>query len=223
MEDNFKVGDMIDNRLPETNTTADNAYLRQQALRYADLMGRADLFQFMLFNKSDWTTEQIQQLPKAVITPLTESTLAQVVESNAIVLDKDNREALSFNYQINILYDTLDNGDGFITYPNLFGDKENDLKVCLLNKEQSMFDDQLRGIVIADLVSYGLQISIYGDLTITFYMPTFIGGFTFDDVMSVAFYDDTPYGKIPYIVRNVAKQQNVDKLKKWAIAPVFNT
>ena len=49
-----------------------------QPMRYVDIFGMADLFSFKLFNKTDWTPEQIQQLPQAVITVLDANSVALV-------------------------------------------------------------------------------------------------------------------------------------------------
>ena len=107
-----------------------NSYTALQSLRYCDVLGRADLFTFMLFNKKTWTHEQAKQLPKAVITPSKSDCIAYLPSPYAIALDKDNREALSLNYQINLLQED----ETFVTYPNLFGAKGSRLQMCFLRR-----------------------------------------------------------------------------------------
>lgn len=228
MEDNFKAGDYIDSGVSGKGSTVDGAYMAQQSLRYVDIMGRADLFRFALFNKSNWTEAQTQQLPKAVIEPPANSIIGvQGNEKIAIALDKDNREELSFNYQINLLHrPTQDDTEDFITFPNLFGEKDNDLKVCLLNQEQSQFDENVSitsAQMLADNVTYSFGTSSKGSITITFGNPTWIDGANISQVKSIVFYCENPDGgRTAYIVKNVARLPDGNKLQRLYIYPVYN-
>lgn len=229
MEDNFKAGDYIDSKVCGKGDTVDGAYMAQQSLRYVDIMGRADLFRFVLFHKNDWTDEQSQRLPQAVISPPQRSVIGvQGGGEMAIALDKDNREEISFDYQINLLHrPTEEDSEDFITFPNLFGEKDGDLKVCLLNQEQSLFDENVsitRATMLADKVPFSFGISTKGSLTITFGTPTWIDNANISQVKAIVFYcESIEGGRTAYIVKNVAKLPDKDKLRDWFIYPVFNS
>lgn len=224
MEDNFKAGDFID-----TNVSRDNgAYIAQQAMRYCDVLGRADLMRFKLFYKQSWTHTQAQQLPKAIITPTNAESVAAVQgnETTAIALDKDNREALSFNYQINLLHRPSEsNGEDFITFPNLFGPKDSELYCALIDSTVSMFDENFSisaATKIADKVAYTFNndnsyIQIDFDRTLDIDLSK---------VKAIVMYTEVPEGerrgdRVTYIAKNVSKTADEHKLDSWYISSVF--
>ncbi len=224
MEDNFKAGDFID-----TNVSKENgAYLAQQAMRYCDILGRADLMRFKLFYKADWTHSQAQQLPKAVIAPTIAESVAAVQgnETTAIALDKDNREALSFNYQINLLHRASEsNGEDFITFPNLFGPKDSELYCALIDSTVSMFDENFSisaATRIADKVPYSF------DNTNSYVKIDFDQSLDIDlsAVKAIVMYTEVPEGerrgdRVTYIAKNVSKTADEHKLDSWYISSVF--
>lgn len=137
MADNFKAGDFVDDYVYSTAEKNDDAYLSMQPFRYVDVMGRADLMSFKLFSKSDWTFDKTQKLPQAIVSVSDSESIVRVPGGNdyGIALDKDCREELSFNYQINLLHcPTEADKYDFLTFPNLFGQKDSSLKVCLLSE-----------------------------------------------------------------------------------------
>lgn len=223
MEDNFKAGDYVDESLGGGSTN-DDAYLTLQPLRYVDVMGRADLFTFRLFYKTDWTFEQTQKLPKASIVPEELECQVYLPDPFLIGLDKDCREELSFNYQINFLHRSQKNDDDFITFSNLFGTKDSQLKMCLLDETQSMFNENINlsaANIVADNVEYELidgEDGEYIEIKIT---PPDI---SLDRVKSIVLYQQDDIGaRAAYIVKNVDKLSNDKKLGSWWIYPVFNT
>lgn len=261
MEDNFKAGDFIDDKIQgepkddsgeeslpaadigdsvATVDTIDEAYISQQSLRYVDILGRADLFRFNLFNQPRWTADQMRRLPQAVIDPPPDSVIGvQPGAENeiwAIALDKDNREAISFNYQINLLHRSDDYGNDFITFPNLFGDKEADLKFLFLNKEVSMFDENidinganilLEGLPPVFRVSGGrLLISIIDKRSMS---PSKFAAIEkqlaaiLPDIKSIVLYEDNASGRFAYIAKNVSNVPNDQKLLPWLIYPIVAT
>ena len=219
MDDNFKVGDFVDlTTASKANTNVDEAYYGMRSLRYCDIYGRADLFRFKLFYKQEWSFEQSQALPKAVLEPDEVDCFAYVPNSKLIALDKDNREEISFNFQIALLY----NGD-IVTFSNLFGEKNSKLICCLLNKEVGKFSE-IAGInnetLIVDNVPYTLQENNAKNvLEINF---TQLSNVDMSEVKSIVFYDVNGNDKIAYIAKNVANVPNTEKLQSLAIYPVFN-
>ena len=224
MEDNFKVGDYIDSDIQGTNAN-DEAYFAQQSHRYVDVMGRADLFTFRLFRKNSWTLSQSRKLPKAVTIPTESSCEIYLPSPYLIGLDKDNREAVSFNYQINLLHrPTEADSEDFFTFPNLFGQKDSPLKMCLLSEPQSLFDENLNysfGAILADNIDYSL-INNNGLNAIEVRIPT-QSGVDMSKVKSIVLYQETSKGgnRTAYIVKNVERLPNNKKLQSWWICPVF--
>lgn len=234
MEDNFKAGDALDIDINGEGNTSDDAYYAKQSVRYCDIMGRADLFKFKLFNKKDWLPFQSQMLPKGgyyqnidgeldyVSFEPTES-FSQVPEPYLIGLEKDCREALSFNYQISLLYRNDDGNGDFITYSNLFGKKDNILKCCLLNKEVSMFDENTN-TVAADIILDDVNFEFVFDeddeqIIIKFNMDLNIN---YSEVKSVVFFEEDSKGnRVSYIAKNF-KTGLIDKVPNFYIYPVFN-
>ena len=218
MEDNFKAGDFTDISIEKNSGNVDEAYKAQQAMRYCDVLGRADLFTFRLFNKTDWSYAQSQQLPKACIEPTQEESQAYIENPKAEALDKDCREEISFNYQINLTYKTND----FITFSNLFGTKIGELKCCFLNEEVSMFNENANIIpatVLADNVSYNLiEDNENNQITIEFEN---ILNLDYSKVKSIIFYDvDENNSKISYLAKNF--KNGLTKQTKIYIYPIFN-
>ena len=224
MEDNFKAGDFVDTSVNQDN----GAYIAQQSMRYCDIMGRADLMRFKLFYKAAWEHTQAQQLPKAVLTPTNQETVAAVQggDNMAIALDKDNREALSFNYQINLLHRPSEsNGEDFITFPNLFGQKDSELYCALIDSTVSMFDENFSisaATKIADKVPYTF------DNTQTFARLNFETPQNIDlsRVKAIVMYTEVPSGehrgdRVTYIAKNVSQTADEHKLDPWYISSVF--
>lgn len=224
MEDNFKAGDFVDHEISGVNESGE-AYLAQQSHRYCDVMGRADLFTFRLFSKSNWTRLQAQQLPKAVTVPSESSCDIYLPAPYLIGLDKDNREAISFNYQINLLHRPTDaDTEDFFTFPNLFGQKESPLKMCFLSEPQSLFDENINlspAVILADDVGYSL-IDNNSLNAIEVRIPT-PSGVDLTKLNAIALYQDNDDGgRYAYIIKNVSKQPDNKKLQSWWLIPVFS-
>ena len=237
MEDNFKVGDFVDTNIQAPSTTPVNeAYYAMQPLRYVDIMGRADLFRFSLFYKDSWTSDEIQTLPKADGVSIPDGIIGiQGSETMAIALDKDNREELSFNYQINLLHKNQQGDDDFITFPNLFGDKDNDLHCLLLADPQSQFNENINispSVTLAEAVPFSFNNSPNGSIQISFDSNNidWQNNGSIDRVQCICFYEnlvDPATGvetgaRAGYIYKNVDKLANEQKLQSWYIYPIFN-
>lgn len=219
MDDNFKAGDSIDTSISGKGGT-DDAYYSMQPVRYCDIMGRADLFNFRLFRKTNWTLAQARRLPFAEsidFVPTEAASDFYLPDSLSIGLDKDNREALSFNYQINLLQED----ETFVTYSNLFGTKGSRLQMCFLNVEASLFDDGVpitSGTIIADAVTWTPVDTSRGAIEIRITRPQNIDA---DAVKSIVLYEKDGASKYAYIAKNVSKMANDRKFNSWYIYPVF--
>ena len=225
MDDNFKAGDCVDagtsgiGYVAENQNVEDTAYYALQAIRYCDLYGRADLMDFRLFHPStEFDIDIKRRLPLAVITPTAEESLILTPSGYSIALDKDNREALSFNYQLNLLYD-----NEFVTFPNLFGKKQGRLHLMLLNITVSKLSEtldipQTSVVEGAGDLNYGIN-SEGATLIIDIPTPPDVD---LSKVKALLFYDIESGSKIPYLTRNVEHLANERKLDAWCIGSTLN-
>lgn len=227
MDDNFKAGDSIDTTTSGNNNTVDEAYYSMLPVRYCDVMGKADLFSFKLFNKDDWTIKQTQRLPFAEVgdfIPTDEQSQILLPDNLSIGLDKDNREALSFNYQINLLNSNFgDEKNMFVVFSNIFGDKNGRLRMALLNRAVSMFDEVVElteSTIVADKVEYQLLDGGLNSIEVKITSPDNID---LDLVKSIVMYDADNNMNYAYMAKNVTDLPNEIKLQSWWIYPVFNT
>jgi len=225
MVDNFSAGDFIDTEIksPDNAPNKNAAYYAQQPVRYVDIMGRADLFEFKLINKTNWTKTEVQSMPKVLNVPADSDASMLTPVGLSIALDKDNREQLSFNYQINLVHSADRNIDDFLTFPNLFGQKDSDLRMCLLNQRQSMFNENIDlsgALIVADNVQYSLN-NLTNALELAITPPTDLGdGYDIetyiDFVQAIVLYQVNEYGgRYAQIVKNVDRLDNDKKLQAW--------
>ena len=180
---------------------------------------------FKLFSKSDWTFDQTQKLPQAIVSVPDSDSIVRVPGGNnyGIALDKDCREELSFNYQINLLHrPTEADKYDFLTFPNLFGQKDSSLKVCLLSEPQSLFNENINispADVLADNVSYDFY-NTNGAIEIRF-APS--AATDLSKVRAIVFYEESEKGnRNAYIVKNISPLPTNGKLPSMYIYPVFN-
>ncbi|MBQ8443783.1 MAG: hypothetical protein IJX25_00305 [Clostridia bacterium] len=222
MEDNFKAGDCIDRSISGNNNTVDQAYYALQSVRCCDVLGRADLFYYRLFHKIDWTHEQSQDLPKACIEPTELESEIYIPSNLREGLDKDCREELSFNYQISLLHRNESLQGDFITFSNLFGEKQSELYCCLLDSEVSMFNENTSVIpseILADKVTYYLNDNYEKQrIEIVFDLPE---NTDLAKVKSLIFYEiDSEGNKVSYLAKNFPNGVG-DCLPIFYIYPVF--
>lgn len=223
MDDNFKAGDAVDISISGENETIDAAYHALLPVRYCDVMGGADLFSFKLFNKTDWTQAQIQRLPLAEendFIPTEDESIFLLPDTLSIGLDKDNREALSFNYQINLLTSDSEEQNKFVIFSNIFGQKNSRLKMALINHTVSMFNetvDMSISSIVADNVNYSL-IEHDGSIEIKINKPD---GVDINEVKAIVLYDQDSGLNYAYLAKNVDNLTGNDKLQSWYIYPVF--
>ena len=185
-------------------------------------MGRADLFSFRLFHKDDWTLSETRLGAKVNFVPPETTCVAYLDNKLAIALDKDCREELSFNYQINLLYRDIKQEGSFVTFSNLFGRKNSELFCCLLDDEVSMFNENanvIPAIVLADKIEYSLvENDLKDQLEVRFNTPDSID---LRKVKSIVFYEiDNDNNKITYLAKNF-KNGLTDAIPNLYIYPAF--
>lgn len=214
MDDNYKAGDSVAVTNHLGANVSDGAYMTMQGVRYCDVMGRADLFGFKLFHVEDVSRDDARKFPGASGYNMDTNTVYAMTPSNVYVgLDKDNREAMSFNYQISLLHDD----PNFVTFSNLFGDKKSPLKVCLLKETVSPFDE---------VVDFHKALAFLGDVVITGANPISVAfniseSVNLDDVKAIVLYEEDNDKMYPYLARNVDKLTNEFKIKPWFLYPAL--
>ena len=236
MEDNFKAGEAIDIAVEVPNAKK-GAYTTTQAVQYCDIFGGADLLQVLAFkNEKEWTIEEARRLPFAeekegyVPKYEEEKVIFGLPKNLYLGLDKDNREAISFNYQINLIDSIEEDRDSFVFFSTLFGKKQSRLKLNLLNSIAPMFSESIQVddmTSVAKEVEYTLQerenwIEIYIDKG-----QEKLKGIDLSKVKSLVWYDEIVEAttgitiKIPYIVKNLATVADAEKLNPLYIISIY--
>lgn len=142
MLDNFSAGDQVqvtEQHLPD-HSTIDTAYNVLMPYRYADVHGRADMFDFAIIKDYTFTNQNVIDLPKNPI--VIEDNQNNLLFGNEEIADygshkkgnillKDNREAISFNYNLQMLTDS----DRFVLSAYMWQQEKSNLKLGLLKEE----------------------------------------------------------------------------------------
>ena len=129
MVDNFSAGDKVLDEDYTKENTADNAYRAMRAVQYCDMYGKATLCDIELYGDLQLSFAEIRALPEA---PTTDPSNAVVKTDNSIVLLKDCREVIHFNYNLMQVTDS----DTFVLSPFFFSDsKKNEAKIVILSEE----------------------------------------------------------------------------------------
>ena len=252
MLDNFSAGDCVSKATKEGAEV--DAYNLMSAVRYVDKYGRAEYFKFMLFSiDKNINQKQAQNLPLGTLFEENDSKnfagTQEVLKNTrkfSIPLDKDNREILAFNYQINLLYDSA---SGFLTYPNLFGDKKSlygkiedtdtdlNIKIFALSTELEMFNSNVELNFEGDIIAEIDNDSFISDNELKFYLDKKINketkeveDFSEEEISNIQsilvctniqIHEDNNI-LYPLFGRNVSSLENSEKLKSWEIIPVYN-
>ena len=146
MLDNFSAGDKV---VPASGYINDServntAYNLLEAVRYCDKYGRADMFNFAILDDYQLSPSEIRNLPVNAIDISQNSDKLLFGDQNAnfysssntdtnkgIVLLKDNREYLCFNYNLQVLTDS----DRFVLSAYLWQQGKSQLRLALLGEE----------------------------------------------------------------------------------------
>lgn len=142
MVDNFSAGDQVYETAlsKEPDKAVDTAYYTLSPFRYADVYGRCDLVDFAIIDDYSFNQNDIMRLPANPID--LPANASKVLFGNeepnnygrhdrGIVLLKDNREALSFNYNLQVLTES----DRFVLSSYMWQANKQNVKLGLLSTE----------------------------------------------------------------------------------------
>lgn len=250
MEDNFKAGDAIDTDV-QVESAGKGKYVATQSARYCDVFGGADLLQVLAFkNKKEWTIEQARRLPftdlekrdeqnnpirdekgniiKENFAPKyeEETTIFGLPSNLYLGLNKDNREAISFNYQINLIDKIAEDRNSFVFFSTLFGKKYSRLKLALLNIYAPMFSETISvdatTIVKKETEKMQLYQLIEEENTLKIdILKENLQDIDLSKVKSLVWYDEKNGTKIPYIVKNLVTVADEEKLNPLYIISIY--
>lgn len=215
MEDNFKAGNCVGD---STIDSTKDAYRELQSVRYCDIFGGADLFSFALINLSEanLNCNRVSQIPDATGFLATDvNCCIKSPENSWIVLNKDNREALSFNFQINLLY------DDFIVYSNIWGEKNGAMKIMLRKDRIPQFSQTFEMFRSENILADGMPVEFeLREQAIGIRIN--VSKVDVGELGSIVLYSEvSDTQRSVYIVRNVDTLSNEEKAATWWIYPTF--
>lgn len=142
MKDNFSAGDQVipTSMSKEPTKPIDSAYNTLTPFRYADVYGRCDMIDFAIVDNYDFSNDEVMALPS---NPINLSTNNEIVftsakdssdydsHENGLIVLKDNRETLKFNYNLQLITDS----DRFVLSAYMWQSGKQNLRLGLLNQE----------------------------------------------------------------------------------------
>lgn len=154
MKDNFSAGDQVSATAQSFDDPVDTAYYTLLPYRYCDVYGRCDMIDFAIMK--DYTfndNDEVMNLPANPIDLDTQSAYQNLVFGNqylyindnypsqnqnnygtndsGLIVLKDCREALSFNYNLQMLTDS----DRFVLSAYMWQENKENLRIGLLKEE----------------------------------------------------------------------------------------
>ena len=149
MKDNFSAGDQVvgTSLSVKDDDKTNTAYAQLKPFRYPDVYGRADLLDFSIIEDYEMTPEQVHNRPLNPIDTITNKLCLFssekegeiiVPNSHGIALLKDNREMLSFNFNLQVISDS----DRFVLSAYMWQNNKNNLKLALLNEEVNKISNE---------------------------------------------------------------------------------
>jgi hypothetical protein len=144
MLDNFSAGEKVVPTESSIDGMRDKAYNLLEMVRYCDRYGRVDMFNFAILEDYNLSPSEVQNLPVNPIDIYSNSDKLLFGDQNSdfyfeenedtnkgIVLLKDNREQLCFNYNLQALTDS----DRFVLSSYLWQQGKKNLRLAVLGKE----------------------------------------------------------------------------------------
>lgn len=142
MKDNVSAGDKVNltNLSIPDRDVIDTAYATLSAVKYTDKYNRADLYDFAIIDDYTMTPAEAQNLPNnpIAILPNKEHFLfgnhnddSYGGNYNGLALLKDNREKISFNYNLQM----LTGSDRFVLSAYMWQKNKTNMRIALLNEE----------------------------------------------------------------------------------------
>lgn len=184
MTDNYSAGDKVVNVDPNTEAEInERAYNSLSAVKYTDIYGKAALMDFYIIGDiENLTTDQIKAMPESPISTkqgeerpfvgnyevlaTNVKTLNTDYNGRGIGLLKDCREALSINYNLQL----ITSSDTFVLSPYFFLPQKENVRIVLLADEVNKLSTGYinNGIIITPTDTNGQQMSTpYFDVPIT--------------------------------------------------------
>ena len=184
MTDNYSAGDKVVNVDPNTEAVInERAYNSLSAVKYTDIYGKAALMDFYIIGDiENLTTDQIKAMPESPISTkqgeerpfvgnyevlaTNVKTLNADYNGRGIGLLKDCREALSINYNLQL----ITSSDTFVLSPYFFLPQKENVRIVLLADEVNKLSTGYinNGIIITPTDTSGQQMSTpYFDVPIT--------------------------------------------------------
>ncbi|MEG1582242.1 MAG: hypothetical protein RR334_03735, partial [Clostridia bacterium] len=161
MKDNFSAGDQVltTERHKPDQSVVDTAYNTLIPFRYADIYGRCDMIDFAIMTDYNFTNDEVMLLPKNPI-DITLNKDKFLFGNNlpedygkhdrGIIVLKDNRESLSFNYNLQ----TQTDSDRFVLSAYMWRPNKTSLKLALLKEEVNKISNETipdRNIIVSDI------------------------------------------------------------------------
>ena len=153
MEDNYSAGDKVTSIDSGESNADEGSYTTLSAVKYTDVYGRADLLDFYILGNIEneqypLTVEDVKAFPESPISTKQEeeskpfvgdfdilATNVKTLDTNyngrGIGLLKDCREALSINYNLQL----ITNSDTFVLSPYFFLPQKENVRIVLLAEE----------------------------------------------------------------------------------------
>lgn len=142
MKDNFSAGDQVvpTSLSKEPTKPIDSAYNTLVPFRYADVYGRCDMVDFAIIDNYNFSNDEVMALPS---NPINLSTNNDILftsakdssdydsHENGLIVLKDNRETLKFNYNLQLITDS----DRFVLSAYMWQSGKQNLRIGLLNQE----------------------------------------------------------------------------------------
>ena len=243
MLDNFSAGDRV---VPASgyidgNNIVNSSYNILEAVRCCDKYGRADMFNFAILDDYPLSASQVQNLPINAIDLSQQSNRLLFGDQNAsfyssgntdknkgVILLKDNREKLSFNYNLQMLNDS----DRFVLSAYLWQQGKKELRMALLNEEVNKISNATildRSIAVGDIpftytvdeINKNITINVGSSIARAVVNANEIENAKAIVIYSKVLINNSSLSSSKYFVmaRNITDLSSAEKLENWVISP----
>lgn len=238
MKDNFSAGDqVVETSLSvKDDDKVNTAYAQLKPFRYPDVYGRADLLDFSIIDDYDMSSEDIHNYPlNPVNTTSGEACLfssekeGEIIAPNShgIALLKDNREMLSFNFNLQVVSDS----DRFVLSAYMWQVNKSNLKIALLNEEVNKISNETipNRIITEQLFDVNKEV-LSNCAGIKINISNILESVNLENIKSIALIstnevNDYVNSGAKYFVmaRNVSGMTEIEKKKDWYLSCISPT